>query len=138
MWGSDPLLVREDLCGCDTPLTGRSLHQGCGSYDTDSMTFYPFHYGFLLLSSLAKSLVCFLWVSLRGSSSVNTCDFGMPTEEDELRIFLIGHLDSDPGVWLSLKFALTVVKYSISISFFFFLPSMLSLGFPKSSFLNRA
>ena len=106
MWGSDSLLVREDLCGCDFPLTGRSLHQGCGSYYIDSMTFYPFHYGFLLLSSLAKNLVCFLWVSLRGSFSVNTCDFGVPIEEDELRIFLIGHLDSDPGVWLSLKFAL--------------------------------
>ena len=53
---------------------------------------------FIFLSSLVKNLVCFLWVSLRGSSSINTCDFGVPIDEDELRIFLIGHFDSDPGV----------------------------------------
>ena len=64
---------------------------------------------FIFLSSLVKNLVCFLWVSLRGSSSVNTCDFGVPIDEDELRIFLIGHFDSDPGIWLFLKFALSVV-----------------------------
>ena len=73
--------------------------------------FFLIHFitAFFFLSSLAKNLVCFLWVSLRSSSSVNTCDFGVPIEEDGLRIFLIGHLDSDPGVQLSLKFALTVV-----------------------------
>ena len=37
MWGSDSLLLRDDLCHCDFPLTGRSLHQGCGSYYIDSM-----------------------------------------------------------------------------------------------------
>ena len=53
---------------------------------------------YIFLSSLAKNLVCFLSDSIRVISSVNTCDFGVPIDEDELRIFLIGHFDSDPGI----------------------------------------
>ena len=110
MWGSDSLLLRDDLCHCDFPLTGRSLHQGCGSYYIDSMN-----------SLVAQRLKCLpamweTWVQSLGQEDSPGEENGNPLQYSCLENPMDGgawwaivHGVTKSGTWLS-DFTFTLKK----------------------------
>ena len=111
IWGSDPLLHRGHLHGCDIPPAYGSPHQWCGywlDHVSTPLTHLNVVFSLYLYIFVAENLFC------RDSCSICSCSFGVSMGRSELRIFLLCYLDPDLiKLILILKSHIRLVIYHI-------------------------
>ena len=118
VWGSDPLLLEENLSNCDYPSFVGHPSRGVGLDYTASPLLLPILLWFLLYTLICRG--CFLPVSvfLISSCSVNSCNVCVPVRDSELSVFLLHRLDRQAHYcqsYLSWSFMATSQKRSAVI-----------------------